>query len=376
MTVVIIAGVLTFALGLLILGPFPGKAGRPQARGDDPEGYHRRALLRQLRDLDDDLAAGKLAPGDHTRLREPVEREAAAALSRKAQGPAGGIGGGRPGTPSGPATPEPRTGPATLDPRSQPVTASLRSRPVTADPRYGPATTGLRSGPATSRPRPDRGAGTEARRWSRRTATLLTLAAAVAGIAIVLVGAVSARRPGQTITGNSVAGVAPVAASPGASAPAGQSGRTPPTRKPPTRQQLAAVAAAEARVKQNPKDVSAHLTLAEAYAAAGASQLAAVEYLAVTRLDPANAEANTNLALLAFEVGRAAQGKAMVDHVLAADPKYPEALYVRGLISLMGLRRPRAAERDFSAYLAVAPFGSHRTAAATLLALAQSQDRR
>jgi cytochrome c-type biogenesis protein CcmH/NrfG len=136
------------------------------------------------------------------------------------------------------------------------------------------------------------------------------------------------------------------------------------------------VAAAEAQVKQNPKDVSAHLTLAEAYAAAGASQLAAVEYLAVTRLDPANPEANTNLALLAFEVGRAAQGKAMVDRVLAADPKYPEALYVRGLINLMGLRRPRAAMSDFSAYLAVAPFGSYRTAAATLLALAQSQDHR
>jgi len=101
-----------------------------------------------------------------------------------------------------------------------------------------------------------------------------------------------------------------------------------------------------------------------------------VEYLAVMRLDPANAEANTNLALLAFEVGRAARGKTMVDRVLAANPKYPEALYVRGLINLMGLHRARAAARDFSAYLAVAPFGSHRTAAVTLLALAQSQGHR
>jgi hypothetical protein len=64
----------------------------------------------------------------------------------------------------------------------------------------------------------------------------------------------------------------------------------------------------------------------------------------------------------------------MVDRVLTANPHYPEALYVRGLILLMGLRQPRAAERDFNAYLAVAPFGSHRTAAATLLALASSQD--
>jgi Tfp pilus assembly protein PilF len=127
-------------------------------------------------------------------------------------------------------------------------------------------------------------------------------------------------------------------------------------------------------VKRSPKDVSAHLALADAYAAGGASQSAAVEYLAVTRLDPTNAEANTNLALLAFEVGRTAQGKTMVDRVLAAHPNYPEGLYVRGLILLMGLRQPRAAGRDFSAYLAVAPFGSHRTAAVTLLALANSQD--
>jgi cytochrome c-type biogenesis protein CcmH/NrfG len=344
MTVVILAGVLTFVVGLLILRPFSGKTGRPQVRGHDPDDDRRRALLRQLRDLDDDLAAGKLTADDHTRLREPVEREAAAALTRKPQGPADGVGDGRSGPPSGPATPDPRSTPATTGPPS------------------GPGTTGARQG---------RDAGHGARRWSRRTATLVTLAAAAAGIAILLVGAVSARRPGQTITGNSVAGAAPVAASPGASAPAAGPGR-----KPPTRQQLAAVAAAEAQVKQNPKDVSAHLTLAEAYAAAGASQLAAVEYLAVTRLDPANAEANTNLALLAFEVGRAAVGKAMVDRVLAANPDYPEALYVRGLINLMGLRQPKAAERDFSAYLAVAPFGSHRTAVVTLLALAQSQEHR
>ena len=330
MTVVIIAGVLTFAVGLLILRPFSGKGGRPQVRGHDPADDRRRELLRQLRDLDDDLAAGKLTAGDHARLREPVEREAAAVLRRKAQGPADGIGAGQPGTPSGPATPGPRQGRA----------------------------------------------GHGVRRWSRRTATLLALAGAAAGVAVLLVGAVSARRPGQTITGNSVAGAAPAAASPGGSAPAAGSGSKQPTGKQPTRQQLATVAAAQAQVKQHPKDVSAHLTLAEAYAAAGAGQLAAVEYLAVTRLDPANAEANTSLALLAFDVGRAAQGKAMVDRVLAADPRYPEALYVRGLINLMGLRRPRAAERDFSAYLAVAPFGSYRTAAATLLALAQTQDHR
>lgn len=345
MIAVIIVGGLTFVIGLLIFRPFSVRGGRLQVRDHDPDDDRRRELLRQLRDLDDDLAAGKLTAGDHTRLRAPVEREAAAVLRRQAQAPAGGTGmvtsGGRPAS----------------------AAAGAREK----------AGTGARDG---------RGAGTRQRagtrgvRWSRRTATLVALAAAAAGIAVLLVGAVTARRPGQTITGNSIAGAGPVAAGPGGSAPAAPSGGKASGGKPPTSQELAAVAAAEAQVKQNPKDVSAHLTLAQAYAAAGASQLAAVEYLAVTRLDPANPEADTNLALLAFDVGRPAQGKTMVDRVLAADPKYPEALYVRGLINLIGLRQPRAAERDFSAYLAVAPFGSHRTAAATLLALAHSRDHR
>jgi cytochrome c-type biogenesis protein CcmH/NrfG len=326
MTVVLISGGLTFLVGLLILRPFSVTDGRLRVRANAPDDDRRRELLRQLRDLDDDLAAGKLTQDDHARLRDPVEREAAAVLGHKAQRAAGS------------------------------------TAVVTADPVYG--------SPASGPPQ-DRSAGARPGRWRRRTMTLVALAGAAAGIAVLLTGAVSSRHTGQTITGNSVPGAAPAAGGPGGSAPASQAGP-----RSPTPQQLAAVAAAEAQVKQHPRDVSAHLTLAEAYAAAGAGQLAAVEYLAVTRLDPANAEANTSLALLAFEVGRAAQGKAMVDRVLAANPDYPEALYVRGLINLMGLRRPTAAEHDFNAYLAVAPFGSHRTAAVTLLALAQSQDHR
>ena len=268
MTVVLISGGLTFVVGLLILRPFSVTDGRLHVRAHTPDDDHRRELLRQLRDLDDDLAVGKLTQDDHVRLRDPVEREAAAVLRRKTQDPPDGT---------------------------------------------GAVTSRTRSGSATSGPPQGRDAGEAARRWRRRTVTLLALAAAAASITILLVGAASARHPGQTITGNLVAGATPVAGSLSGSAPTSQSGH-----KSPTPQQLAAVAAAEAQVRQNPKDVSAHLTLAEAYAAAGAGQLAAVEYLAVTRLDRANAEANTNLALLAFEVGRAAQGKAMVDRALAA----------------------------------------------------------
>ena len=319
MTVVLLSGGLTFLVGLLILRPFSVAGSRMRVRAYAPDDDRRRELLRQLRDLDDDLAVGKLTRDDYARLRAPVEREAATVLGREAGG-------------------------ATV---------------VTSAPHAGSGAAG-----------PPQGRAAGARRWRRRTVTLLALAGAAAGIAVLLVGAVSARHAGQTITGSSVPGAAPAGSADGF-AKASQSGR-----KSPTPHQVAAVAAAEAQVKQHPKDVSAHLTLAEAYAAAGASQLAAVEYLAVTRLDPTNAEANTNLALLAFEVGRAAQGKAMADRVLAADPGYPDALYVRGLINLMGLRLPKAAARDFDAYLAAAPFGSHRTAAATLLGVALSQEHR
>ena len=333
MTVVLISGGLTFVIGLLIARPFSVTGGRLHIRAHTADDDRRRALLRQLRDLDDDLAAGKLTQADHVRLRDPVEREAAAVLR-----PAGGtavVTSGSPGSPHSSSSPH--------SPRSS-------------------GSPGLPQG---------RDAGRGARRRRSRTVTVLALTGAAGSIAFLLVGAVSSRPPGQTITGNSVTGAIPTAGSPSGPAPASAS-----SSQSPTPQQLAAVASAEDQVKQNPEDASAHLALADAYAAAGASQLAAVEYLVVTRLDPTNAEANTNLALLAFEVGRAAQGMAMVDQVLAADPNYPEALYVRGLINLIGLRRPRAAERDFIAYLAVAPFGSHRTAAATLLALAQSQDHR
>jgi cytochrome c-type biogenesis protein CcmI len=306
MIAVLIVGGLTFVVGLLVLRPFASaRRYRPVRTRTEPE-VRRRELLRQLRDLDDDRAAGKLTDADHARLREPVERAAVAVLR------------------------------------------SIKTQGRTASP-------------------PVRDAGAGARRWRRRTVVSLALAAGLAGVTILLAGAISPRSAGQTISGDSVPGAAAgQSPSGGASAPdAWQQSATP--------EQLTAIDEAVARVRQNPKDVSGHLALADAYATAGASQLAAVEYVAVTQLDPENAEANTYLALLAFDVGQAAQGKTMLDRVLAAHPNYPEALYVRGLILLMGLHQPQAAERDLTAYLAVAPSGSHRTAVETLLVLADGQ---
>jgi tetratricopeptide (TPR) repeat protein len=297
------------------------------------DGDRRRALLRQLRDLDDDLAAGKLTESDHRRHRDPIEREAA---------------------------------------------ALLRGTPERAHQDGG---SGVRSAPA----RRSSGDGTAAPGRRRGIAVGVALAAAVTAVLLLLVGAVTPRQPGQTATGALPASSSSAPADP--AGPAGRSGAAGPSapadaadpagpaaaERTPTPEQAAAIAAAAIAVKAHPKDVSRHLALAHAYADGGTAQLAAVEYLAILRLDPGHAEANTALALLAFQVGQTAQGKQLADRALATDPTYPEALYVRALILLMGLHQPKAAVRDLHAYLAAAPYGSHRTAADTLLALAGSQ---
>lgn len=327
MTALLIIGGLAFVVVLLIVRPLSNGRARLHIRTTTSDEDRRRELLRQLRDLDDDLAAGKLTAVDHERLRDPIEQEAAAVLSRiKTQGRAGAATGAGAGKGSRPANTASRSGP---------------------DARSG------------------------GRPWRRRTVALVAFAGAAASVTILLAGAVTPRSAGQTISGDAVgptqtsAGSPSVDPSPSPSA-SGQPATTP--------DQLAAIDAAVAQVEKTPKDATAHLALADAYAAGGQNQLAAVEYLAVTQLDPTNAEANTELALLAFEVGQAAQAKSMVDRALKAHPDYPDALYARALILLMGLNQPKAAERDLNAYLAAAPFGSHRTAAETLLALASGQD--
>jgi Tfp pilus assembly protein PilF len=135
------------------------------------------------------------------------------------------------------------------------------------------------------------------------------------------------------------------------------------------------VRAAADRVRKAPSAPGAHVALAGAYAEAGRDRLATIEYLAATSLDPGNPEANTALALTAFTSGDARTAKSLVDRALRAEPRYPEALYTRGLVLAMGLHRPRVAARDFHAYLDAAPFGSHRTNVETLLALLDGGDR-
>jgi cytochrome c-type biogenesis protein CcmH/NrfG len=185
------------------------------------------------------------------------------------------------------------------------------------------------------------------RRWPRRSLAALTAVAVVVAAAALLRGAVGDRGGGQAAGGQA------------AQATAG-----------PVRPGAAPLETLERQVREHPGDVAAHLTLAEGYLDAGRVREATLEYLAALKLDPGNVEAKTRLGLLLFRSGLPEPGLRSVEQALATDPRYPEALYAKGLILFMGLRQPKAAVPSLRAYLEAAPFGAHRDLVEQLLELA------
>lgn len=300
---------------LVILRPLALGRARPVMPADT-EAEARDRMLRQLRDLDEDLAANKLDPKDHARLREPVERAAAEML------------------------------------RTHAIEATAPRARVEERTTSAPSAPGIPKGA-------ERSADGRRRGWPVAAGAA---AVVLAGLGVLLATSTTPRAPGATVTGDAAAG-APAPTDPAAESPstAGATAATP--------EQLAVVDSAEAAVRRQPGDVRAHLALARAYAAAASPQLATIEYLAVTHMDATNPEANAALALVALAAGQAGQGKKMVDAALAAHPRHPEALYARGVVELMGLGEVTAGERDLRQYLTLAPFGGHRTTVETLLAM-------
>ena len=116
----------------------------------------------------------------------------------------------------------------------------------------------------------------------------------------------------------------------------------------------------ERRVADHPRDLAAHLDLAERYLATGNTAAAAAQYLVALQIDPRNAEAQAKLGFLLYQGGKAEEGLRAIETALAVDPSYPEALYYKGVILLRALGRPTDAARAFRAYLAAAPFGARR----------------
>jgi cytochrome c-type biogenesis protein CcmH/NrfG len=293
--ITIVVVVLAVVAGLAVLGPFAGGRSRALHADADPDEDLRRGLLRQLRDLDNDFAAGKMTEEEHKELRTPLETEAITVLRR-------------------------------IDKRVG----------------SGELTTGLRE----IRPAAKREQASAGKRRLRLVGGVAAGLILLGGAVALLTGAISPRQPGATATGGIAA------------APQDVSGS-----------KASPIAADQARVKQNPKDVNAHLALAEDYVGANKPDQAAIEFLAVTALQPDNAAANTGLAVIAFQKGNTADAKKIVDGVLKQHPKYPEALYARGLIELMGMGQTGPAKKDLDGYLAAAPFGSHKQTVQTLLTM-------
>jgi tetratricopeptide (TPR) repeat protein len=177
-----------------------------------------------------------------------------------------------------------------------------------------------------------------ARSARKRIITVVAVGLVVAVVAVVLARAIQSRSAGQPITGTVQGGLAFF----------------------------------EQRVADHPDDVAARLDLAQRYLETGNGVAAAQQYVAVLQLDPQNAEAHAQLGFLYFVAGRASDGLEEVRQALAADPGYPEALYVQGVILLKGLSRPAEAVDAFKAYLAAAPFGAHRAEVEQLLEEAQA----
>jgi cytochrome c-type biogenesis protein CcmH/NrfG len=198
---------------------------------------------------------------------------------------------------------------------------------------------------ASSRP----GQRMPGRRWLRRGVLALAGMAVAAGVAALLPGAVGNRGSGQMITGQAATGAAV-----------------------PTNPDAAPLEGLERRAREHPDDIAARLALAERYLNGGRLREATLEYLAALKLDPRNVEANTQLGLLLFRSGLPEPGLRSVEQALTTNPRYPEALYAKGLILFMGLRQPKAAVPSLRAYLQAAPFGTHRGLVQQLLELASA----
>lgn len=278
--------------GWAVLGPYQrGTAAALEQAGDPLEDERRRAL-RSLRDLDEDLALGKLDEEGHRAARAEAEARAVAVLR------------------------------------------ALEHREGTGELLAGLREVREQSGDASS-----------PSRWRRVAFAGLAVAVVVAGTTVLLTRATSNRSGDQTITG---------------------------ANTPQTPDQSAPLSVFEQRVKDHPNDVAARLDLGRRYLDANKLREATDQYLAALKLDPGNVDANTNVGLLLFRSGLVDQAVRAVDKALATDARYPEALYAKGLIELMGVQDPKAAVKSLQAYLDAAPFGSHRDTVEQLLQFAKS----
>jgi tetratricopeptide (TPR) repeat protein len=183
--------------------------------------------------------------------------------------------------------------------------------------------------------------------------------ALVAGVA--LAGALGARLPGQTPTGNSQA-------SPSAGSSLSKS----------QKQQLAAaITSAQKAVNGSPNDYDARLQLADAYARNADLANAMKQWDAAITIDPNRPEANAlfgrALYLVAEQTKDKQQQQQFVSEAMAAltaaiqvGPDYADSYFYRGVVNA-GIGQYAAAQTDLQTYLVKAPGGQWASNATDLL---------
>jgi tetratricopeptide (TPR) repeat protein len=119
----------------------------------------------------------------------------------------------------------------------------------------------------------------------------------------------------------------------------------------PVMQELAAM---RARLKANPKDLAALVTLAGMYYDAGKFDQAVGYDQRALALDPGNPDVRTDYATALHQTGHDLEALAQLDIILKARPAFVQALYNRGVI-LASIGRRTDAVAAFQHFIAVAP---------------------
>jgi cytochrome c-type biogenesis protein CcmH/NrfG len=314
--VLLASGALAAVAAFGILRPYRRGGILLPERVTDPLADERAALIRTLRELDDERASGMLSASDHAALRAQTEGRAVAVL-RAIQGRDG----------SG-------------EDEDGGLAAGMRELRSTA---------AVPLDPANGERQRDRHPEPARRRSPGPRAALALGALLVAGMVVLLIGALAHRAPGGSISGDTSLGAA---------------GQPTGTAAAPDQ----ALGSLERQVAQHPGDITSRLDLAARYVRDGRTGLAALQFTEVIRLDPRDVEARTGLAAIVFAAGHPDDALSLLDDALRFSPHDPEALYQEGIVLLKGLHRPQDAAGAFDSYLSAAPYGAHRDEVRALLA--------
>ena len=189
--------------------------------------------------------------------------------------------------------------------------------------------------------------------WTRRTLVAGGLILFAVGAGVALAYALGARLPGQTASGNSQGSSGAV------------SGRTERARL-------------EAAVRAKPNDITARQLLARFLEADNDLPGALKQYDAVTKIDPANADAYAQSGrILYLTASRAAPAqaadlvdaaKARLDHSIELAPDAPDPHFFRAIVLANEFGDFAGAQNDLQRYLVAAPGGTFAAQARQLLA--------